>query len=311
MKKAIRAEVFLVTQENDYQLAQASDVEDAARRLGVQINISFAHSDSVEQSQQVLRCIQSKPEDRPDAIILAAVGKISLPQVAHAAADEGIGWAVLNQAEYIGQLRTNAKAPTFCVVPDNLEVGRIEGRQIGALLPNGGTVLYIQGPGENVHSSLRNVGMYETKPPSLQVRGMRASEWTEASAFRSVTNWLQLSTSQKAHIDLVAAQNDVMAVGAKRAFEEFSETDAPSRWTDLPFLGVDGVPKTGQAWVRSGLLTATVIQPPTAGRALEMMIQALRTGVPPQELTLMPVHSFPEVESLALSRMRKKAAGAR
>ena len=311
MQKAFRVEVFLITKENDYQMAQASSAEEAARRLGVETKISFAHNDSVEQSQRILECIQCGPDKRPSAIILQAVGKTSLPQVARAAVDAGIGWCLLNQADYIGELQKNAKAPVFCIAPDNLEVGHIQGRQIGALLPAGGTVLYIQGPSENVHSTLRTVGMHETKPSAVQVRAMRASDWTEASAFNAVKSWLQLSTSQHTQIDLIAAQSDLMAIGARKAFEEFSRTDTSSRWTSLPLLGVDGLPKTGQAWVRSGLLAATVIQPCTAGRGLEVMIQALRTGTSPPELTLVPVQSFPALESLAANRKSVKTAGAK
>ena len=93
----------------------------------------------------------------------------------------------------------------------------------------------------------------------------------------SLTNWLRLSTSQQNHIDVIAAQNDAMAVGAKKALQEFAfDSAARNRWFSIPFLGCDGVPKTGQAWVRSGLLAATVIAPPLAGQGLEMLVHALQ-----------------------------------
>lgn len=311
MTKALRIEVFLITEENDYQLAQAASASDAARRLGVEIAISFARNDTIEQSQRILERVLSKGSDKPDAILLQAVGRTSLPQVAHAAVDAGIAWGLLNQADYLGQLRKNAHAPVFCIVPDNLEIGHIEGQQLAALLPSGGTVLYIQGPSENVHASLRTVGMYEVKPASVNVRAVRVPDWTEAAAFETVTKWLQLSTSQKTQIDAIAAQSDVMAMGVRRAFEEFSGSAAVRRWTSLPFLGVDGLPKTGQAWVRDGLLTATVVQPPTAGAALDMAVSALRKGVPAPELTLMPVRSFPEIECLSPVRTLRAAASSK
>jgi len=70
-------------------------------------------------------------------------------------------------------------------------------------------------------------------------------------------------------------------------------------WSNLPFLGVDGVPKTGQAWVREGLLAGTVITPPLAGQALEMLVNAARSGRSPQELTLVAPRSYPVLQSLA------------
>jgi ribose transport system substrate-binding protein len=140
--------------------------------------------------------------------------------------------------------------------------------------------------------------MQETKPPEIQIKTMKGT-WTEASAFKAVTSWLRLSTSQQAHIDVIAAQNDAMAVGAKKALQEFAlDLAERDRWLSIPLLGCDGVPKTGQAWVRSGILAATVIAPPLAGRALEMLVHALQAHVNPQELTLVAPRSFPDLESL-------------
>jgi ribose transport system substrate-binding protein len=41
-----------------------------------------------------------------------------------------------------------------------------------------------------------------------------------------------------------------MAMGAKKAFQELVDPDTRERWLDVPYIGCDGVPKTGQAWVR-------------------------------------------------------------
>jgi len=40
----------------------------------------------------------------------------------------------------------------------------------------------------------------------------------------------------------------------------------------------DGLPKTGQAWVRSALLAATVFVPPNTGQAIEMLSQAIQAS---------------------------------
>lgn len=288
----------LITQDNDYQIEQAASAEDAARRLGVNLEIVYADNDSIQQSQQILKFIQTDPDSLPAGIILEPVGGTALPQVARAAAAAGIGWAVLNRSlEYVSVLRSTYRTPMFCVAADNEEVGRIQGRQFAALLPKGGIVLYLQGPSETSTAKLRTSGMYETKPADVEVKVMRA-QWTEASAFKAIQAWLRLSTSQQSQVDVIAAQNDAMAVGAKKAFQELANYDARANWLGLPYIGCDGVPKTGQAWVRSGLLAATVITPPLAGQALEMMAQACKTGSMPPELTLVPPRSFPALESL-------------
>ena len=55
----------------------------------------------------------------------------------------------------IEELRQSFKVPVFAVVADNREIGLVEGRQMAALLPKGGTVLYIQGPWGSAAARLR------------------------------------------------------------------------------------------------------------------------------------------------------------
>jgi len=139
--------------------------------------------------------------------------------------------------------------------------------------------------------------MNRTKPANIQVKTMRAN-WTEESAYKAVSSWLRLRTSQETHIDLVGAQDDSMAAGARKAFSEVAGSDR-ERWLKIPFTGCDGLPKTGQAWVRNGLLTATIYIRPNADLALEMLTEAIRTGTQPPERKLIVPESVPSLEELA------------
>jgi ribose transport system substrate-binding protein len=290
--------VSLTTSDNDYQIEQAQSADQAGRKFGVDVQIVFADNDAINQSTQVLKAIQSPEAARPGAIVFEPVGGTALPQVAQAAISAGIGWAVLNRdASYITDLRKTATAPVFGLTSDHIEIGRIQGRQFAALLPHGGSILYIQGPSENSAAKERTLGMRETKPAHIQVTLLKA-QWTEESSTRSVRSWLKLVTSQRAPIDLIAAQDDSMAVGARKAFEELTNASEKERWLQLPYTGCDGLPKTGQAWVRSGLLTATVFVPPNAGQAIEMLFNALQSKrqIPERVLTV-PV-SIPALSEL-------------
>jgi|SRR5882672_7590739 len=145
--KKLRFLLSLHTRDNDYQIAQASSAEQIARKLGIDLEVAYADNDAVNQSTQILNAIQGPTESRPHAIILEPISNIALPQAAGAACAAGIGWAVLNRApDYVSQLRRTATAPVFAVSVDNLEIGRIQGRQFAALLPKGGSVLYLEGP---------------------------------------------------------------------------------------------------------------------------------------------------------------------
>ena len=296
--KKLRFLVSLTTNDNDYQIEQAQSAEATARKLGVELQVIYADNDAITQSTQLLKAIQAEEAHRPDAIVFEPVGGTALPQVARAAASAGIGWAVLNRdANYIAELRKSSKAPIFVVTSDHLEIGRIQCRQIAALLPHGGSILCVQGPAENSAAKDRTAGMNETKPANVHTTLLRA-QWTEESSQRAVRSWLKLTTSRKAAMDLIAAQDDSMAIGARKAFEELPDDAEKERWLRLPFLGCDGLPKTGQAWVKDGLLTATIFVPPNTGQAIEMFVDALQRGKQPPERALTVAVSVPPLSDL-------------
>jgi ribose transport system substrate-binding protein len=306
--KKLKFILSLTNNDNDYQIEQAAAAEQAAKRLGAEVQIIHAENDSVTQSQQLLKIIQSRNDSLPDGIIFEPVGGTALPQVARAAAISGIAWVVLNRdVEYIPELRKAYRVPAFSITSDHEEIGRIQGRQFAAILPRGGAVLYIQGPSESLAAKQRTFGMYETKPADVQVKLMKA-QWTEASAHRTVSSWLRLSTSQQTHLDLIAAQDDSMALGARKAFQEEPNLAARERWLKLPYIGCDGLPNSGQTWVRRGLLTATIFVPPNAGTALEMLAQAIQSGTMPVENSVTAPVPIPALDILAASHAEKTRA---
>jgi len=290
--------VALTTRNNDYQLAQEVTAQETARRLGVDIEIIDANNDPIGQSQQLLQSIQSIT-GRPDAIIVEPLGGTTLPVVARAAADAGIGWVVLNRdIDYATQIRQIRNVPVFSITSNHEEIGRIQGRQFTALLPNGGSVLYIEGPSTNSGVPQRAAGMYETKAANIRVRVLRG-DFTTESAQHAVQAWLRLSTSTQTQIDLIGSQNDAMALGVRKAFQELLNTAQTRRWLSLPYTGVDGLPQGGQKWVREGLLTATVVSPTNTGLAIEMLIKALQSNISPSGQTLTTPSSYPSLEVLA------------
>jgi ribose transport system substrate-binding protein len=294
--------VSLTTDDNDYQFEQAAAAEQAAKRLEVGLEIIYAQNDVVTQSQQLLKAIQAPQASRPHAIVFEPVSGTALPQVARQAVAAKIGWVVVNSdVDYLGELRASGRAPVFEVSSDHFEVGRIQGRQIAALLPQGGNILYIQGPSNSAAAQQRTAGMQEIKPANVRVTLLKA-QWTEASAHHAVSSWLRLSTAQKSDIHLIAAQDDSMAMGARRAIEEHTLGKERERWLAIPFLGCDGLPKTGQAWVRNGMLAGTVIIPPNTGLALEKLVQAISKNeqLPERVLTVPAAH--PAIEKLVPRR---------
>ncbi|HMJ22544.1 MAG TPA: hypothetical protein VK513_11580, partial [Terriglobales bacterium] len=92
---------------------------------------------------------------------------------------------------------------------------------------------------------------------------------------------------------------------ARKAFQELPDSAARQRWLSLPFIGCDGLPKTGQAWVKRGLLTATIFAGPNTGQALEMLVKAFQSGIMPPERTLTAPASIPALDALAAVQVEK------
>lgn len=294
----IRVLVSLSTDHNDFQRAQKTSAEETAARLGVDVEIVHAENDPIIQSQQLIEAIQRR-ESRPDGIIVQPVGGAEMSQAARLAATAGIGWGILNrEPEYIPELRKTHSTPVFAVSSNQKEIGRIQGRQFAALLPNGGKVLYLQGPSATSAASERTIGMNETKPANVSTMVLKGANWTREAGYRVIDTWMRTSTPKPEQIDLIAGQNDPLAVGALQAIQERANSQQKQRWLTLPFLGVDGLPEEGQARVREKSFAATVIVPPNAGQALELMVNAIRTREQPPQTTLTVPLSYPAIEAL-------------
>jgi ribose transport system substrate-binding protein len=300
--KKLRVIISLVTEDNDYQREQAAVAQEVAKRLSLDVTILYADSDPITQSQQLLNLIQGPSDGRPDAICLDPASGTSLPHVARAAVASGIAWCVMNrEAAYLRELRAKSSVPVFCVTSDHLEAGRIQAQQVAALLPKGGNVVYLQGPSDYPAASQRSQGMQQRKPANVNLILLRG-KWTEESGYKSVGSWARLSTSQKLQIELFCSQNDSMAMGSRKAIQELPDPVLRDKWLSLPFTGVDGLPKTGQAFVRSGLLAATVVNVPNTYLALELLSEALRKGTNPPALSLTAPTSHPKIEELSAGK---------
>ena len=95
-----------------------------------------------------------------------------------------------------------------------------------------------------------------------------------------------------------------MAMGARKAFSEIAESER-ARWMKIPITGCDGMPKTGQTWVRNGTLAATIFIRPNTDLAMEMLVEWFKSGASLPERKLTEPESVPTLYDLG------KAAGGR
>lgn len=292
--------VALPDRLNEFQHLQAAEAQAAAARLGIPVEVLDADSNAVLQIQQLFKFIHAP--DKPRAILVEPVSTNGLERVAQKATAAGIGVGLMNTTVgYVDGLRAQyPKLPIFAVGSDQIEIGRLQGRQMRSLLPDGGTVLYIQGPMAATAAQERFRGTQEAIGSSRIKLVVLDSQWTEESAEQVVRKWLRLRTSEAVQVDLVAGQDDAIARGARTAIE--GSPDVARLWSGIPYLGIDGVPSVGQRMVQEGQLTATVVMPSNTGPALEAMGRFIKSGTMPPANIRASISSFPSEESLRGAR---------
>ena len=300
MHKRLRVVVSLPN-DNAYQHEQGLVAKSAAASLGIDLTLLHANDDSITQSQQLLEIIQSRSDAPPSAFLVEPVTATGLRKVAEAAVALGIAWVVSNSdVDYVAQLRKNARIPIFIVTQGQFEIGSLQGKQLVAFLPQGGSVLYVAGPSMSSVAAQRFEGMESARARNVQLTILR-SKWSEASAQQSVSAWLRLATSRAEKYQMVAGQTHELAIGARKAFQSISDLEQQKRWLDLPFLGI-GVANQVKPLVESRVLAAAVITSVTMEIALRLLARALESQSHPPERTVVEVSSFPELEKLALNR---------
>jgi len=101
----------------------------------------------------------------------------------------------------------------FSITVDQYEIGRIQGRQFRALLPDGGMGLYITGPGPiRFQNALGRNGINQAA--NIQLRGM-TGKLTERSGYDVILQWLSLSTSAQAPYNLSRRKTTTWSWGQK------------------------------------------------------------------------------------------------
>lgn len=283
--------VALLNADQEFQQLQARDARESAARLKLDVEVAFAEGHAVVQIQQLFKHIHAPEAERPAAIVVEPATGEGLERVARNAMKAGIGWILVNaRGTYVDELRQAYPAlPIATLGADQKEIGRIQGRQCRALLPGGGRVLCVQGPADSAATAGRLEGLKETLGPGFEIRGVNG-DWTEAGGEKAVVSWLRLKTAEAFQPDVVACQNDSMAVGARKALREHRR-----EWGALAFLGCDGLPEGGQKMVAEGALVATVVTPSNTGPALEVVARWLQAQqVPPREVRLAAKSHPPE-----------------
>jgi len=292
-----RLVVSLLDEAQEFQRFQAEDARRQAVASGVDVQILYAENNPILQIQQLYKTMQG--DARPDAIIVETVTGEGLERVARAAVRANIGWVLINrQVPYLAALRQmHPELPIGSVSTDQLEIGRLQGRQFRALVPSlDGFILYVQGPPDTSAAQQRLAGATEAlKATRLELKVVDG-QWTDDSGEVAVRRWLRLKKHDTHRPAVVGCQNDHMAVGARRAL---MGVEAAADLARIPLTGVDGLPESGQRLVKVGQLAATVVVPSNTGPAIRLLADRLVRGAAFPAETLLAPASHPDMATLA------------
>jgi ABC-type sugar transport system substrate-binding protein len=288
----------LVDESNQFQQLLRSDAEAAARKSGLEIQTLFT-GESLPDHLGALRRLIVAPERRPRALLVMAVRDHGLDKVVREAAAAGVHFVFLNAVEDdLGAIRREFPAVSVSTVcPDEVETGRVQGRQMRALVAAGRRVLYVQGSPRSLASRQRTAGMQEVTAGAPFEVALAGGDWSPAFAGRTVREWLRFAVGGRKPFDLVVCQNDHMAGGVLEALAAVV-AESGKDVAAIPVAGCDGAPDIGQKMVRDGRLVATVVLPRVAGPAVDEVAALLASGVRPAPVVTHAATSFPPLGDL-------------
>jgi ribose transport system substrate-binding protein len=168
---------------------------------------------------------------------------------------------------------------TTFIGADNVTIGREAGRWIAKALGGKGEIVELQGlmtstPGQDRHKGFLE-GLDQKRNPDLKVVFSADMQWLEPNARREMESAL----TRHGSIQLVYAHNDPGAHGAYLAAKAAGRTD-------IKFVGIDGLPHEGVAYVKDGVLDATFEYPTGGAEAIATALKILAGETVPKKIEL-------------------------
>jgi ABC-type sugar transport system substrate-binding protein len=289
--------LFMRSTDNDYQQRLKEVGLGEAKRQGFEIIVESANNDASRQAEQVRKAIANAKTSNMSGILVSVVRDDEMPALAREAAEAGIDFVLLNEVPSIDEVRAQFPGRVICVVtPDQVEIGRIHGRQVRALVGERGEILCVTGPMSTIMAQQRLAGLKEILGDQFGVIELSA-DWTSERARMVVEKWANDLPADAPLPAMFVAHNDEMALGVRQALRDFASRRDLSL-TAAFVTGCDGSQTFGQRLVREGRIKCTVIMPPASGVAIELLGRRHSKGEIPPPRVVQAVSPFPALSAL-------------
>jgi len=302
--------LFVVSSDDYYHKLLAAQAQTVADSHRLDLSIFSADDTPGKQASDILRFASGGAEEERYVLVVpvsdarqgVALEKEPFYRLARKVLAKGAHWITLNHGD---PAATHALAREFpertvaLVAIDNVEFGRVQGRQLKALLPEGGLVLYIVGNPDDSASQDRRQGLLD----ELDASRYRLEEvdgfWRPEVVERAVNRWVHSPLRRDERPAAVIGQDDEMALAARAVLGGAALALGRSDLAELPVLGGDGLPDRGARWVATGELSGTVCVTLPGAVAIEGLLREWMTGAPMAQVTHLAPKAFPSLDRFA------------
>jgi hypothetical protein len=275
------------TAADDFQRFQEETALSEGAHAGIDVEVAFAPPfDQLAVLKKRLLEAGSRPLDA----VLVEPANVAMSEMAMRDTKGKSGLVLLNN--WTPAVEEYARAwgsqhPFGTVASDQRRIGEIQGRQISKLLPKGGVVLEILGPQRAGPAAERLAGM--TLGPEIKAYQTEAAQWTEAAGSDAFKAWYASFRVRTETVQVVAAQSDALAVGARDAAKAVANPAHQKMFAEAKYIGIDACPSYGRRLVDSGVLTASVVMPSNTDVAIRHLHAFWQSNRP------MPLRAHAEV----------------
>ena len=283
-----------------YQDLQGKTAQAVARTAGIEVEVVFCSA--INQYRVVRRHLGDA--SRPvDAVIAepATVANMDL-MLKDLRGRSGVvvlnAWDPLLEAYY---REWPQGSPIGTISMPHTKFGELQGKQVSSVVGQGGSILVVTGPSLSSAAGERLQGLKSTLRPDIQIFDIGGGQWNETEGALAFGIWYGVFKSRRERIEAVAGQSDDLAVGARGAALKVPNPEHAQMFAQARYFGVGAVPGFGKEKVDDGTLYASIVAPPNAGTAIELLRQYWATGRP------LPLRSFSEVLPYPPSRDGRQA----
>jgi len=251
-KKAQKASQYTIgfSQCVGSDLWRRTMLEEMKMELSLHPGVKFVYADADNSSSKQIAQVKAMVDDGVDLLIISPNEAQPLTSIVEQTYAKGIPVVVIDR-------KTASDLYTAYVGANNYQIGKMAGEYASGLLKGKGNVLEVMGLPGSSPAIDRDRGFIDglKKSPGIHVISQVYGDWLKDNAK------MQLAQIQPllSNVDVVFAQNDVMALGAKEVFS----TLVPNH--RVKFIGVDAMPNGGLQMIDSKVIDASMLYP-TGGK---------------------------------------------